>query len=190
MVEKVCSWIFTSLHLKRLYFKVNVKIPDSNPGRLSSQRPRALSRGWTTGWPVSYSRLGKPGRWCEGGRIIANQVHSRILFLAAWCPQCGLCKFLRRPSPGWSHLTSESPPLGARHATAPLNRCLSHARHPPDLDVALLALPKWPLPPCKLLSFFKTEVRGCFLPEATLTFRCRVNYSLPPLSLTHVLFPF
>lgn len=188
MIEKVCSGIFMSLHVRGLHFAISVHTrlgPCALCCGMSEQPARTCSiPQLTCGVPGELQQAGNTGKMTWAGRILANWVHSRILFLAAWCPLCGLCKILFRPSPGWSHLTSEPHPLGALHVAAVPTGCLSQARHPPRLHTALLALPKLPLPPCRLLSFFKTEVKSYFLLEALSDFRMQ-GWLLPTPMLPH-----
>lgn len=183
MIEKVCSGIFMSLHVRGLHFAISVHTrlgPCALCCGMSEQPARTCSiPQLTCGVPGELQQAGNTGKMTWAGRILANWVHSRILFLAAWCPLCGLCKILFRPSPGWSHLTSEPHPLGTlpfllavypRHAI--LHACTRHCWLCRNYHFHLADCCRSLRPRSKVTSFLKPS----------LIFGCRADYSLPPCS--------
>lgn len=174
MIEKVCSGIFMSLHVRGLHFAISVHTrlrPSALCCRMSEQPARTCSvPQLTCGVPGELQQAGNTGKMTWGGRILANWVHSRILFLAAWCPLCGLCKILCRPSPA-GPTWPQSLTLWARSRHS-RSYWLSVPGMPSSRPAhGIVGSVEMTTSTMQIAAFFKTEVKSYFLLEALSDFR-------------------
>lgn len=111
-------------------------------------------------------------------------MRSKILLLARSCPEYELCKLLSRLCTIWSPRPLRLTPRCSHSKWLSLSLACRY-RSP---DVCCWLCLEWPLPPSKLLWFFKTNIVS-FL-KSSLTFKCKVNYSLPqpPPTMVHTCF--